>query len=105
MELALYCPVYGYYEKEEDRIGRGGDFFTNVSVGSLFGELLACQFAQWLSVERPGSKAETPKAPHPDSAAPARPPGRGQIVEAGAHRGVLARDILKWLRRERPALF
>ena len=48
MELALYCPVCGYYEKEEDIIGRRGDYYTSVSVGSLFGELLAFQFAEWL---------------------------------------------------------
>ena len=48
MELALYCPVYGYYEQEQDIIGRRGDFYTSVSVGSLFGELLAWQFADWL---------------------------------------------------------
>ena len=41
MELALYCPVYGYYESEKDKIGRAGDFYTSVSVGPLFGELLA----------------------------------------------------------------
>ena len=33
MELALYCPDYGYYEKEKDTVGRRGDFFTSVSVG------------------------------------------------------------------------
>src|SRR6266566_4759957 len=48
MELALYCPVYGFYELEQDTIGRRGDFYTSVSVGSLFGELLAWQFADWL---------------------------------------------------------
>ena len=48
MELALYCPVYGYYESEKDKIGRAGDFYTSVSVGPLFGELLAFQFCAWL---------------------------------------------------------
>ena len=87
MQLALYCPVYGYYEKEEDRIGRHGDYYTSVSVGRLFGELLAFQFAQWLESE---SKRET---------------GAVQIVEAGAHDGRLAKDILTWLREHRPKLF
>jgi SAM-dependent MidA family methyltransferase len=85
MELALYCPVYGYYEKEEDTIGRRGDYYTSVSVGGLFGELLGFQFAQWLG-EAPGGDAV-------------------QLVEAGAHGGELARDILSWLHGERREIF
>ena len=81
MELALYCPVFGYYEAEGDRIGADGDFYTSISAGSLFGELLACQFSEWLG------------------AGPAR------LIEAGAHRAELAKDILVWLRANRPALF
>jgi SAM-dependent MidA family methyltransferase len=83
MELALYCPDYGYYEKEEDTIGRSGDYYTSVSVGSLFGQLLALQFADWTQDE----------------------PSRVRVVEAGAHGGQLARDILNWLRKWRPSLF
>jgi SAM-dependent MidA family methyltransferase len=84
MEVALYCPVYGYYEKEGDTVGRRGDFYTSVSVGSLFGELLGWQMAEWLE----GNGA-----------------GRIQIVEAGAHRGELAGDILGWMRVWRPEVF
>ncbi len=86
MELALYCPVCGYYEKEKDNLGRGGDFITSVSVGSLFGELLAFQFADWLAEVR-------------------RADCRVRIVEAGAHHGQLAGDILAWLREWRAGLF
>jgi SAM-dependent MidA family methyltransferase len=96
MELALYCPVYGYYEKEGDTIGRRGDFFTNVSVGSLFGELLAARFAEWLE-ERPKAKVQSPKSNMGRQAG-----GRVQIVEAGAHRGILALDILTSMRHRRP---
>src|SRR5258706_7510316 len=88
MQLALYCPVYGYYETEEDRIGRHGDFYTSVSVGSLFGELLAFQFAQWLG--ECASEHESAKV---------------HIVEAGAHDRRLVQDILTCLREQRPALF
>jgi SAM-dependent MidA family methyltransferase len=88
MELALYCPDCGFYEKEEDNVGRSGDFFTSVSVGPLFGELLAFQFAEWI---------DEFKAHHPQSAV--------QLVEAGAHNGQLARDILNWLKAHRPGLF
>src|SRR5688572_847111 len=88
MELALYCPEYGYYEKEADTLGRGGDFYTSVSVGSLFGELLAFDFAEKLArLETQNPERET------------------RLIEAGAHDGKLARDILTWLRRQRPQLF
>ena len=50
MELALYCPDCGYYEAKRDNIGRRGDFYTSVSVGSLFGEMLAFQFSEWLEM-------------------------------------------------------
>jgi SAM-dependent MidA family methyltransferase len=83
MELALYCPELGYYERADQPIGKQADYYTSVSVGPLFGELLAFQFADWLEAV-------------PDRA--------GQIVEAGAHDGALAADILGWLRVRRPAL-
>ena len=86
MELALYCPVCGYYEKEKDNIGRRGDFFTSVSVGNLFGALIAFQFAHWLD-ELDDWRATL------------------EIVEAGAHNGQLAQDILTWLHEKRTDLF
>jgi SAM-dependent MidA family methyltransferase len=84
MELALYHPEHGYYERPGQRLGRAGDYYTNVSVGRLFGELLAFQFARW--------SAELRAEPL-------------QLVEAGAHDGRLAADILEWLRGQRPGLF
>ncbi|HZL44393.1 MAG TPA: SAM-dependent methyltransferase, partial [Verrucomicrobiae bacterium] len=86
MDLALYCPVYGYYEKEADNLGGGGDFITSVSVGDVFGELLAFQFSEWIG----------------DAAGRNR---KAIIVEAGAHRGQLAKDILTHLRLRQPALY
>ena len=82
MELALYHPACGYYEQPGIAPGRGGDFYTSVSVGSLFGELLAFQFARWLAAL----------------------PGPRQIVEAGAHDGRLAGDVLRWFARHQAAL-
>lgn len=96
MELALYCPLCGYYEQEADTLGRRGDYYTSPSVGSLFGELLAFQFAQWLREDG------TPDAEHGAAAAPT---AARQLVEAGAHDGALARDILTWLRARQPELF
>src|SRR6185295_1623180 len=78
----LYCPKSGYYEPIRP-IGRDGDFYTSVSTGSLFGEMLAFQFAHWLE-----SVASSPL----------------HLVEAGAHNGQLAFDILDWLKQRRPGL-
>jgi len=85
MATALYHPEHGYYASGRARIGRRGDFFTNVSVGSLFGRLLARQFAEmW---ERLGA------------------PARWTIVEEGAHCGQFAADALEALREFAPACF
>jgi len=84
MELALYAPGLGYYERQR-AIGRDGDFFTSVSVGPLFGELLAFQFAQWMDADCPV--------------------GGIQFIEAGPHNGALAADILAWTSQRRPDLF
>jgi len=86
MERALYDPSHGYYSRPEAQIGRHGDFFTSVSVGPFFGELLAFQFVLWI-----GS--------WPENLAPF------QIVEAGAHDGQLAHDVLEALARKEPKLF
>jgi SAM-dependent MidA family methyltransferase len=86
MELALYCPETGYYERNQDNVGRAGDFITSVSVGSLFGELLAFQFAEWLEELRIADCGL-------------------RIIEAGAHDGKLAGDILNWMKHHRPKLF
>jgi len=88
MELALYCPDYGFYEKEGDNIGRGGDFYTSVSVGPLLGEFLGFQFASWF--DEWASRGEAGRA------------GRLQLIEAGAHNGQLGYDVLTWLKSRRP---
>src|SRR6266496_2116672 len=46
MHQALYHPEHGYYSSGRCAIGRKGDYFTNVSVGPLFGQLLGGQFAR-----------------------------------------------------------
>jgi SAM-dependent MidA family methyltransferase len=85
MRHSLYDPVDGYYARADKQIGKRGDFFTSVSVGPLFGELLAAQFVRWLDANAQG--------------------GKSQIVEIGAHDGQLARDILEALERKQPTLF
>lgn len=83
MELALYHPRLGYYEQGFGQTGRQGDFYTNVSVGQLFGEILGFNFARLLH----------------------QLPAPVVITEAGAHDGRLAVDLLTYLKSFQPALF
>ena len=84
MGLALYDPVHGYYGQGPPRIGRGGDFFTSVSVGPLFGRLIAMQAGRvWEAAGCPGCFT---------------------ILEQGAHDGQLMEDVLLGLREMRSPL-
>jgi SAM-dependent MidA family methyltransferase len=74
MELALYHPHYGYYSSGQADIGKEGDFFTSVSVGKIYGQLLASICREiWENLGHPSEFT---------------------IVEQGAHDGTLAADIL-----------
>lgn len=85
MEQALYHPTLGYYSSGRCAIGRRGDYFTNASVGPLFGRLLAAQFAEmWECLGRPRDF---------------------MIVEQGAHHGDFARDVLVATRDRFPDFF
>src|SRR5437867_10403159 len=85
MQQALYHSKHGYYSSGRCAIGRRGDYFTNVSVGPVFGQLLAAQFAEiW---ERLGKI------------------NNFIIVEQGAHHGEFARDVLESARKSRPDFF
>jgi SAM-dependent MidA family methyltransferase len=85
MEQALYHPEHGYYSTDRAEIGRRGDYFTNVSVGPLFGELLAAQFAEiWEWLDRIDNFI---------------------LVEQGAHHGEFARDVLESIQRRSPQFF
>lgn len=74
LEIALYDPEHGYYARKTGQVGREGDFYTSVSVGPLFGQLLARRFLKWWKEN--GN------------------PTRWRILEIGAHDGKLAADIL-----------
>jgi SAM-dependent MidA family methyltransferase len=85
MARALFDPQHGYYASGRARIGREGDFYTNVSVGRMFGRVIAAQCAEiWERLARPA---------------------RFEIIEQGANDGRLAADVLEALRDEHPACF
>jgi SAM-dependent MidA family methyltransferase len=48
MELALYHPEWGYYQRDRVKLGREGDFFTNAHVGELYGLVLGRLYAKWI---------------------------------------------------------
>ncbi len=85
MARALFDPEHGYYASGRARIGREGDFYTNVSVGRVFGRVIAAQCAEiWERLDRPE---------------------RFDIVEQGANDGRFAADVLEALRDEHPPCF
>lgn len=80
---ALYDPTYGYYMKDKKKIGRDGDFITNSSIHSVFGEHFAQLFIEWIKVE----KLEP------------------RIIELGGGTGEFAAYVLSAIQRKEPALY
>lgn len=76
MEHALYDPEHGYYATTARRSGRGGDFFTSVDVGPLFGEMIAAQLDEMWALLRAAGATEF------------------HLIEAAAGNGRLTRDIV-----------
>jgi SAM-dependent MidA family methyltransferase len=85
MRQCLYTPLLGYYERPGLQPGRHGDFYTSVSVGPVFGELLG-DFARhvWAALGEPA---------------------RWHLCEQGAHHGQLAADVLARLRSRWPRAY
>lgn len=73
MELALYAPHLGYYSGGARKFGPAGDFITAPELTPLFGQALAVQVEQVMSLSD------------------------RQLLEAGAGTGVLAVDLLRAL--------
>lgn len=71
MRMALYTPNLGYYTNGLPKIGLEGDFITAPEISPIFSRCLARQAQQVLS-----------QLSHPN------------IIEFGAGRGVMARDVL-----------
>lgn len=85
MEMALYHPQWGYYSSPSSIIGPQGDFVTSPHMGHDFGEMLAEQFADmWQALGQPNPFT---------------------LVEMGAGQGLVAADVLGWLRSHHPHCF
>ncbi|MDP3963665.1 MAG: SAM-dependent methyltransferase [bacterium] len=84
MRLALYHPTLGYYRRQFDPVGRGGDFVTAPEISSAFGACLARAIAaSWEAMGRPK---------------------RFSILEFGAGSGFLAARIMQALSERHPEL-
>jgi SAM-dependent MidA family methyltransferase len=83
MELCLYHPRLGYYQRQEPATGSGGDFYTAPHVHALFGRTLAA----W--IERMVKDAGLDKV---------------TVLELGPGNGQLARDILDHWGKDQPML-
>ncbi len=82
MERALYDPEGGYYMKRLPPETRNRDYYTSPDVSETFGRYLARQLAEmWRVLDEPP---------------------RFQVVELGAGRGLLCRDICRALERDAP---
>jgi SAM-dependent MidA family methyltransferase len=85
MAQALYHPDDGYYSCGRSALGRKGDYFTNISVGPLFGRLMAAQFVEiWEQLGKINNFV---------------------VVEQGAHDGQFANDVLESARERAPEFF
>jgi len=81
MEMALYTPALGYYSGGLPKIGREGDFVTAPEISPLFSRCIARQAMQVLS------ELSTPN-----------------LVEFGAGKGTMAKDILLELAEQKKDL-
>jgi SAM-dependent MidA family methyltransferase len=85
MSLVLYHPQFGYYASDANRISQDGDFLTSPHMANDFGEMIAIQLYQLWTIL--GS------------------PQVFNLVEMGAGQGLLAVQILEYVRREYPDFF
>ncbi|MBV8893862.1 MAG: SAM-dependent methyltransferase [Acidobacteria bacterium] len=85
MELCLYHPELGYYNRGNAQFGKAGDFYTSSDVEGILGRLLARQFDE---IWRLGGS-----------------PNEIQVLELGPGRGFLAKDVLDWCEKKFPVFF
>lgn len=87
MALNLYHPKWGYYNRFNEKIGKGGDFYTSSSVGPIFSEIWANHFVNcWSELN------QTTHTPY-------------VILEVGGGTGLFAHGILDVLAAEHPSIY
>jgi SAM-dependent MidA family methyltransferase len=85
MEMCLYDPDFGYYSRNAEQFGKGGDFYTSSDVHAVFGRLLSRQFEEmWRELGKPEQV---------------------EVLELGPGRGLFAQDVLDWSAKKFPEFF
>jgi SAM-dependent MidA family methyltransferase len=85
MHMALYEPDYGYYVTGAAKMGWEGDYYTSTDVSLLFAHCMGRQlYRMWEKLARPAHFL---------------------VLEQGAGRGDLARQIHTWAEQEAPDFF
>lgn len=79
MELTLYHPEFGYYTSPGEKIGKEGDYYTSPHLTPIFGRLIGKQISEMARLLGVGELS---------------------IVEMGAGKGLLAADVLDFLKEE-----
>ncbi|MDT8317276.1 MAG: SAM-dependent methyltransferase [bacterium] len=85
MEVALYHPEHGYYMSSREKIGKDGDFYTSPDVHKVFGTTIMKQLKEMQSL--------LPEDRH------------FHIIEAGAGKGSMCRQILDAAKEREPSLY
>jgi SAM-dependent MidA family methyltransferase len=97
VELALYHPELGYYNRSHTRLGKSGDFYTSSHVSPIFGWTIS------RAIEKHLAAGENSTAEGRRGSKRPRPPVL--IVEFGSGEGFLAKDILEYFQHLNPSLF
>ncbi|WLR43925.1 SAM-dependent methyltransferase [Bacillus carboniphilus] len=77
MELCLYHETFGYYTKEQEKIGKSGDYVTSSVLSSIFAEMIA-EYYVYLVIEHHIQPA---------------------FCEIGAGNGAFFKEFKEWLKK------
>ncbi|WP_042345978.1 class I SAM-dependent methyltransferase [Bacillus massiliigorillae] len=83
MDLALYHPEFGYYNSNQEKIGRHGDFYTSSNLSDVFGRALGRWFIHLFAT------CDIPR----------------HIIELGAGTGRIAHAVLAYIQEQDEELF
>jgi SAM-dependent MidA family methyltransferase len=97
VELALYHPELGYYNRSHTTLGKSGDFYTSSHVSPIFGWTIGRAIEKLLTAAEDSATEGQRGSKRTRRSVP--------LVEFGAGEGFLAKDVLEYFRHQNPTLF